>query len=81
MNCGYFSYRLLAEDGKSDDATMETVEAEATISIGSMTFEQENCEWSVLSAPTLLKSRTVLLSNEGFSTPKKTPSTAPTVSI
>jgi hypothetical protein len=63
---------------KSDAVTMEIVEAEATAHIGSMTFDQENCEWSLLPAPT---SPTVPVLNKGFSTPKKTPCTSPTVSI
>jgi hypothetical protein len=66
----FFSYRLPADDGKSDAATMEIVEAEATVHIESMTFEQENCKWSVLPAPTM---PTVPLSNKRFQYTKKDP--------
>lgn len=62
---------------KSDDAAMEIVDVEA----GSMTFDNENSEWSLLPEPTLPRSPTIAVSDKDFSTPKKTPHTSLVVSI
>jgi len=62
---------------KPDATGSEIVES---TQVGSLTFEQENEEWSLLPAPTPPASHAITLLNEGFSTPERTPCTGPTVS-
>jgi hypothetical protein len=64
---------------KSNSATIEIVDA-SIVHIGSMMFEQENSEWSLLPTQTSTLS-IVLVLDKGFSTPQKTPCTSPTASI